>query len=79
MPERIWSAIQHERVHQEKKHGYDKSCANPHVHPDRKLTILAEEFGEVAMALNDTDFNNLRDELVQVAAVAVAWLESMDA
>lgn len=74
----IYADIDAERLHQEDKHGYDKSCANPAVTPDRKLAILAEEFGEVAMALNDTDFNNLRDELVQVAAVAVAWLESME-
>lgn len=41
-----------------------------------KLAILAEEFGEVAMALNDNDIDNLRNELVQVMAVACAWIES---
>lgn len=41
-----------------------------------KLGILAEEFGEVATAMNENDPANLFEELVQTAAVAVAWLES---
>jgi hypothetical protein len=45
---------------------------------DRKLTILTEEVGEVARAIHDGDDKNLRDELVQVAAVAIAWLEAID-
>jgi hypothetical protein len=35
--------------------------------------------GEVARAVLDRSSENLRDELVQVAAVAVAWLESFPA
>jgi hypothetical protein len=33
--------------------------------------------GEVARAMNDG--KGLREELIQVAAVAVAWVEAMDA
>lgn len=52
-----------------------------------KLSILMEEVGEVAKALNETPMKHetqathdewrrhLAHELVQVAAVAVAWLE----
>ena len=53
--------------------------------PDR-LTVLAEEFGEVSHAVCDTmsqgalpgSEEKLRAELVQVAAVAVAWIEAID-
>lgn len=41
------------------------------------LAILVEEVGEAAKAiLEDT---NLREELVQIAAVAIAWIEGLDA
>jgi hypothetical protein len=45
--------------------------------PDElRLAALVEEVGEVARAMHDgTD--GLEDELVQVAAVAVAWLQGI--
>ncbi len=42
-----------------------------------KLAVLAEEFGEVAKAVCEGDRENLREELVQVAACCVAWLDSL--
>ena len=42
-----------------------------------RLAVLAEECGEVARSVLERDEVNLRTELVQVAAVAVAWLESL--
>jgi len=53
------------------------------------FTVLGEEVGEVAKVLLDasiTDINRLdestvlflRDELIQVAAVSVAWVERLD-
>lgn len=42
------------------------------------LAILTEEVGEVAKAINENQPNDYRDELVQVAAVAVAAVESFD-
>ncbi len=36
------------------------------------LSVLVEEVGEVARAVNDGKQDNYRDELVQVAAVAIA-------
>ena len=48
------------------------------------LSILMEEVGEVAKAALDADYNvdelegNYRDELVQVAAVAIAMIECLD-
>ena len=41
-----------------------------------KLSILLEEVGEVAKALNEKDEENLKEELIQVAAVCMRWLES---
>lgn len=47
------------------------------------LAILTEEVGEAAQALLHDQFGGvhagtLRDELVQVAAVAVQWIECID-
>jgi NTP pyrophosphatase (non-canonical NTP hydrolase) len=40
-------------------------------------TILGEEYGEVCRAVLEKDFENLEEELVQVAAVCVAMLEDL--
>ena len=40
-----------------------------------ELQILGEEMGEVCEALGRADIENLKEELVQVAAVAVKWVE----
>jgi NTP pyrophosphatase (non-canonical NTP hydrolase) len=53
-------------------------CADPTVDDDAKLAVLGEEFGEVCRALVEND-GNLRVELIQVAAVAVAWAEALAA
>lgn len=46
---------------------------------DRRNSVLVEEVGEVARALNDNETpGELRTELIQVAAVAVAWVEAID-
>ena len=42
-----------------------------------KVAVLTEEVGEVARAALEHDTDGLRLELVQVAAVAVAWLEAL--
>lgn len=45
---------------------------------DRWMVILMEEVGEVARAIFDENPDNYREELVQVAAVAVAAIEAFD-
>lgn len=42
------------------------------------LVILVEEVGEVAKAMQEGDWKDIRTELIQVAAVCVAWLENID-
>lgn len=63
---------------------FPHTCADAELSPGEKLAVLVEEVGEVARALsedagnaNDKHGVELRRELVQVAAVAVAWAESL--
>jgi len=48
---------------------------------ERFTAVLGEEFGEVCKALmEDGELSpEIREELIQVAAVAVAWVEQIDA
>lgn len=56
---------------------FSKTCADPMSNYER-LTVLGEEFGEVARAILEGDPENLRTVLIQVAAVSVAWVEGLD-
>jgi NTP pyrophosphatase (non-canonical NTP hydrolase) len=76
----ILKAIDDERAHQREKWGCSHpwgygDCSSGMVETTTKVMVLAEECGEVARAVLDRNYVNLKDELVQVAAVAVAWLE----
>ncbi len=78
----MFSEISAERARQRQKWGKPHEwgygdCSSPDVHPTTKAAVLAEEAGEVARAVLDRDDQQLRAELVQVAAVAVAWLEGL--
>jgi len=87
----ISAAILAERRQQE-QHKLDgrfaHSCAEPlgGKFDFERLAILGEEFGETAHEVNETigghrplNRMKLRKELLQVAAVAVAWLQGLDA
>jgi hypothetical protein len=78
----IFIAIEKERMRQRDLWGRvhdwgEGDCSSPDVEPIVKASVLSEECGEVAGAVLDKDDALLKDELVQVAAVAVAWLESL--
>lgn len=74
---RVLRDVADERARQDEKWGeqnHDDCCW---------ATILGEEFGEACQASLHIRFGSatvelLRDELVQVAAVAVAWIECID-
>ena len=85
----IFLKINREREKQERKHG-ENSILKQDPFSFMNIGILGEEFGEVARALQDVywchqgDLNSfqeeehLKDELIQVVAVAVAWLEALE-
>jgi hypothetical protein len=64
------------------------TCADPRVPDPLKLTVLAEEFGEAAREVCEAidpakrapieTAQRLRKELIQIAAVAVAWAEAIE-
>ena len=73
-----------ERERQEKKFGVDQYLD---ISDSDCLAVLIEEVGEVARELNEILLGNssteayhrrLRKELLQTAAVAVAWIEALD-
>ena len=68
----ILSAIRDERARQNAKWGEQNHT------PERWLAILSEETGETARAIVEFDLVSYRAELVHVAAVAVAAIESLD-
>jgi hypothetical protein len=78
----IHEAIMNERDSQRLKwnklHGWGwGDCSSRLVGDIVKSAVLTEECGEVSRAVLEKNGEALRLELVQVAAVAVAWLESM--
>lgn len=70
--EEIYRLIDIERSRQDRKHPTWPTDEH------RRCSILAEECGEVAAAANDDRPVGMRSEIVQVAAVCVRWLESME-
>ena len=79
----VYAAIDAERFRQSlkwnKPHRWGwGDCSYASVDMSVKAAVLAEECGEVSRAVLDADFDNLRTELIQVAAVAVAWLEGLE-
>lgn len=79
----IVHAILDERERQNAKwHGQHPwgfgDCSSPDVPAIVKAVVLSEEAGEVSRAVLDQDDNQLRTELIQCAAICVAWLELFD-
>lgn len=78
----VYEYIDDERARQSEKWGGVHQwgigdCSSLAVRDPVKVMVLLEEAGEVARAVLDGERDQLERELVQVAAVAVAWLESM--
>jgi NTP pyrophosphatase (non-canonical NTP hydrolase) len=63
----IFDAILQERKRQDRLHRWTNKT--------NRLAILAEEMGEIAAALQGE--GSLEEELVQLAAVCVRWLEEL--
>lgn len=82
---KVFQAVKDERNRQEKLKEagkFDWTCADKRPNSE-KLSVLAEEFGESAIEvceeMNGKDTRQkLRKELIQVAAVSIAWIEALD-
>lgn len=85
----IWLDIITERFRQKRllsEGKFDRDMADPTLLPTEKLTVLAEEFGEVSRVVCEgitkrgahPDLEHLREELIQVATCCVAWVEQLD-
>jgi hypothetical protein len=75
--------IRQEALKREGKFAY--TCADAGLSNAERFMVLAEEFGEVGHELNEgigegrsVSLERLRTELVQVAAVCMAWCEAID-
>lgn len=80
----IYDEVRLERERAHAKHGA-KSCEAWPADDPIRLAILTEETGEVARVFNEAcladaelDLDQLRAELIQVAAVAIAWADKID-
>ncbi len=85
----ILSEIVAERKRQDRLKAEGKfkfTCADANIRETEAAAILCEEVGEVArealawdgLEAGPADRKKLRTELIQVAAVAVAWIEKLD-
>ncbi len=75
-----YALVMDERVrqHEKWKDSEDGDCSSPNMDNLFRLGVLMEEVGEVAKALIERDdLAHVEEELVQVAAVCVAWIEGL--
>lgn len=73
----VWDEVQRARAAAHAKHGDNSIEAVPGGDP-RWLSILVEEVGEVAHEQTYDSTGDLRAELVDVLAVASAWVDAID-
>ncbi|GGM34817.1 hypothetical protein GCM10012275_02570 [Longimycelium tulufanense] len=76
----VLADIAAERQRQHAEHG-DHAPDSPHMTDRDRFAVLVEQVGEVAQQLTPNGGGNpwrLRDELIQVAAVTLAWLDRLD-
>ncbi len=74
----VFTQIQVERAYQtalREQGKFDYTCDMESMSNHQFLSVLTEEVGEIAKALNDGDMKNFAYEILQVAAVCAARLE----
>lgn len=76
----LYDDVHDERVRAHHKHlSAGNSMEDQPPTDSRWLPVLVEEVGEAAKAINDrVSLQHLREELVQVAAMACAWIAAID-
>lgn len=78
-PVEPYDSVNSERIRAHKKHGHRDGGGMERLDPYDKAwwPVVIEEIGEVALAINDKDsIEHMREELVQVAAMVCAWIDS---
>jgi NTP pyrophosphatase (non-canonical NTP hydrolase) len=77
----IFNSIRAERISQELLRAKGKFshtlATEPSMSNSYAVTVLTEELGEIARAVQDRNEANLREELIQLASCCVAWLERL--
>lgn len=76
----VYTDVQAERERAHRKHVNDPTGSAEHRDWNdlEWLAILGEEFGEVCKAMCERDTpEHLREELIQVAAMACAWSDAV--
>lgn len=68
----VWDEVSEEREQQDAK--WDEQNHTP----EHWMIILGEEFGEACESILEECDEAYREELIQVAAVAIAAIESLD-
>jgi MazG nucleotide pyrophosphohydrolase domain len=56
---------------------FSRTCEDMADEPYFAFTVLVEEIGEVARAMQNADEENFKEELTQIAAIAIAWLSGI--
>ena len=74
------AAVHAEIIRAQVKHGWRNTPLNPERTDEANLPVLVEEVGEVAKAMtyDNSDSDLLVKELIQVAAMALAWAQAVD-
>lgn len=75
-PRNSTQALALEHILKERQRQLDKWGEQAH-HDTFWAVIEGEEFGEVCRAVFETDADQLYSEVIQVAAVALAWAEDI--
>lgn len=65
----IFDALDLERARQDLLHEWSQKT--------NRFAVLVEEVGEIGAALQEPNQGNLEEELVQLAAVCIRWLEEL--
>ncbi len=68
----LWNEVADELEHQVEIWGDQKH------HPERWISIIGEEYGEVARAVVDCNVSGYRTELIHTAATAIAAVYCLD-
>jgi hypothetical protein len=78
LPGTVYADVAGERLRAHRKHG-PNGMESRDAYDRKWWTVLMEEVGEVARAFEDGEsIERIKEELVQVTAMAAAWVDACD-